>query len=94
MPKSKTAEADNTPAESPKRAPATKPKAPAAMHKRITKKTVETVVPAPEPVRVISTDEISRLAYSYWESRGYRGGSAEEDWFRAERELFKFPQDR
>ena len=32
-------------------------------------------------------EEIARLAYSYWESRGSQAGSAEEDWFRAEREL-------
>jgi hypothetical protein len=32
-------------------------------------------------------DEIAQLAYSYWESRGYKGGSPWEDWFRAEREL-------
>jgi hypothetical protein len=31
--------------------------------------------------------EIARLAYSIWESRGRQGGSAEEDWFRAEKEL-------
>ncbi|MGA2271107.1 MAG: DUF2934 domain-containing protein [Bryobacteraceae bacterium] len=34
-----------------------------------------------------SHDEIARLAYSYWEARGCRGGSSEEDWLRAEREL-------
>ncbi len=27
---------------------------------------------------------ISKLAYSYWEARGFPGGSAEEDWLRAE----------
>jgi hypothetical protein len=27
------------------------------------------------------------LAYSYWEARGRAGGSALEDWLRAEREL-------
>ena len=32
-------------------------------------------------------EEIARLAYSYWEARGCRGGSPWEDWFRAEREL-------
>jgi len=32
--------------------------------------------------------EIARLAYSYWEARGGHGGSAWEDWFRAERELY------
>jgi len=31
-------------------------------------------------------EEIARLAYSYWEGRGYQGGSPEEDWYRAERE--------
>ena len=32
-------------------------------------------------------EEIARLAYSYWEARGYQGGSPWEDWFRAERAL-------
>jgi len=32
-------------------------------------------------------DQIARLAYSYWEARGYQGGSAEEDWLRAELEI-------
>ena len=34
-----------------------------------------------------SHDEIAALAYSYWETRGFQGGSPEEDWLRAEREL-------
>jgi hypothetical protein len=34
-----------------------------------------------------SRDEIARLAYSYWEARGCQGGSAEEDWLRAELEI-------
>ena len=34
-----------------------------------------------------SRDEIARLAYSYWEARGYTGGSPDEDWLRAQREL-------
>ena len=32
-------------------------------------------------------EEISRLAYSYWEARGFVAGSPEEDWLRAELEL-------
>ena len=40
-----------------------------------------------KPVRVVSHEEIARLAYSYWVARGYQGGSQEEDWLRAEREL-------
>lgn len=31
--------------------------------------------------------DIAALAYSYWEARGRQGGSALEDWLRAEREL-------
>jgi hypothetical protein len=34
-----------------------------------------------------STEEISALAYSYYVSRGFTEGNAEEDWFRAEAEL-------
>jgi len=34
-----------------------------------------------------SHEEIARLAYSYWEERGRQGGSAAEDWQRAERVL-------
>jgi hypothetical protein len=36
---------------------------------------------------ILNRDAIARLAYSYWAARGYIGGSAEEDWLRAEREL-------
>jgi hypothetical protein len=32
-------------------------------------------------------EAIAKLAYSYWEARGCHGGSAEEDWLRAELEL-------
>ena len=32
-------------------------------------------------------EAISRLAYSYWEARGWQGGSPEEDWLRAEAEM-------
>ena len=32
-------------------------------------------------------DDVAKLAYSYWESRGYHHGSPDEDWLRAEREL-------
>ena len=42
---------------------------------------------ADSPVTSPTFEEIARLAYSYWEARGYQGGSSEEDWLRAEREL-------
>lgn len=35
----------------------------------------------------LNREEIAQLAYSYWEDRGFQGGSPEEDWFRAEQEL-------
>jgi len=35
----------------------------------------------------VSDEEIATLAFSYWEGRGYQGGSPEEDWFRAESAL-------
>jgi hypothetical protein len=35
----------------------------------------------------IEPEEIARLAYWYWEARGSQGGSPEEDWLRAERQL-------
>jgi hypothetical protein len=34
-----------------------------------------------------SHQDIAQLAYSYWLARGCQGGSAEEDWLRAEQEL-------
>jgi hypothetical protein len=33
-----------------------------------------------------SAEAIAKIAYGYWESRGYRGGSPLEDWVRAEHE--------
>jgi len=34
-----------------------------------------------------SHEEIARLAYAYWETRGRQHGSHQEDWYRAERDL-------
>jgi hypothetical protein len=34
-----------------------------------------------------SHEEIARLAYTLWETRGSGEGSAEQDWFEAERQL-------
>ena len=36
---------------------------------------------------VSQRERIALLAYSYWEKRGRQGGSPEEDWYRAEREV-------
>ena len=92
--------ADATASVSPAVKKARQPKASSAsMHKHAAKQqakplteSVASVEPAPEPQalaqpRVVTPEEIAALAYSYWEARGYQGGSAEEDWFRAEHEL-------
>ena len=42
------------------------------------------VVPA---AREPSREAIAQLAFYYWQARGGRDGSADEDWLRAEREL-------
>lgn len=51
--------------------------------------TSEISSPAPAQIAgpVIDRETIALLAYSYWEARGFTGGSPEEDWLRAEREL-------
>jgi hypothetical protein len=36
---------------------------------------------------VSEEEQVALLAYSYWEARGRQGGSAEEDWLRAVREI-------
>jgi hypothetical protein len=46
-------------------------------------------MPATETAAAPAYEEVARLAYSYWETRGYQGGSPEEDWLRAEAELSK-----
>jgi Protein of unknown function (DUF2934) len=48
---------------------------------------VSTDTQAPSIVYEPSREEIAQLAFLYWESRGYQGGSSEEDWLRAEQEL-------
>ena len=75
--------------------------APATFH---VERAVENSVPATAPSiatpkavaapRIPTRHDIALLAYSYWENRGYQGGSPEEDWLRAEAELLKLAQDR
>jgi len=42
---------------------------------------------SPFPEAVSLREQIALLAYSYWEARGRQGGSPQEDWIRAEREI-------
>lgn len=41
-----------------------------------------------------SHEEVARLAYLMWERRGGNGGSPEEDWLQAERQLMELSQNR
>lgn len=49
----------------------------------------DTYPSVPAVPSALSHAEISRLAYSYWEARGYPHGSSDEDWYRAETELLR-----
>ena len=54
---------------------------------------VETPVAAVKPVsaaKTVSTEDIAKLAYSFWAERGYQGGNSDEDWVRAEKTLRSF----
>lgn len=56
----------------------------------MTERSESAIAPSPVatgPATSPTFDDIAQLAYSYWESRGYQGGSSEEDWLRAEQEL-------
>jgi hypothetical protein len=48
---------------------------------------ISSPAPAQTAGPVIEREAIALLAYSFWEARGFTGGSPEEDWLRAEREL-------
>lgn len=77
----------NAPADAPvvsaSPAPETAEPAPVLSEATLSVTILESPVAALEPSR----EAIARLAYSYWESRGCQGGSAEEDWLRAETEI-------
>ena len=45
------------------------------------------VMGADDEMSAPTEEQIAELAYTYWESRGFQGGSPWEDWFRAEEEL-------
>jgi hypothetical protein len=51
----------------------------------------ESATAAAPPAAIVSNEptreQIASLAYALWESRGCQGGSPEEDWINAERQL-------
>ena len=51
------------------------------------KKNPESVALTPVSEQIPIQDQIARLAYLLWEARGGYGGSAEDDWLRAEQEI-------
>jgi hypothetical protein len=68
-----------------------KPKAPrvkAAQHSKAVSS--EPVINQDEPVVTQVSenhhDAIAAIAYGYWEARGFKGGTPQEDWVRAEQE--------
>ncbi len=78
-----------SPAASAKSARAAKPGTPrvqAAKHSK-TMSAESVVAAAAAPANTENpTEAIARIAYGYWEARGRQGGSAIEDWTRAEHE--------
>jgi len=39
------------------------------------------------PEAIVDSNQVERLAYCYWQSRGCPEGSPDDDWFRAEQDL-------
>ncbi len=57
----------------------------------VTEEVVVVAATAANPVSAPTYDEIAKLAYSFWEARGFQGGSQDEDWRRAEEHLRSAP---
>lgn len=77
-------------------APPAKPRAPrvtSAKHSKTvaSEPVVETPVAKTPVVAVIAVENpqeaIAKIAYGYWEARGYMGGDQVQDWLRAEAEF-------
>lgn len=51
--------------------------------------TIETTQEAPAITAQDAHHRIAKIAYGYWSSRGYQGGSQAEDWLRAEQEYLR-----
>jgi hypothetical protein len=77
-----------------KRSSALKPKTAAAPVHNRTHRKAKTEAPTAAPSFKPAHEEIARRAYLYAESRGFQGGSPEEDWLRAERDLMELAKNR
>jgi len=83
MPKKQAIVNETAAAASPARA--AKPKTPrvkAAQHSKVV--STESVIAQSHPHE--AHDAVAQIAYGFWESRGRQGGTALEDWVRAEHE--------
>jgi hypothetical protein len=47
----------------------------------------ETTIKVPQQHKILTDQDVARVAYFYWEHRGRPFGSPEVDWFRAEADL-------
>ena len=69
--------------------PVKKATAPKAARKSSTTKNPSRRKATPTAARVMpSQEEIAKLAHRFWAERGHHHGQHEEDWLRAEREIF------
>ena len=64
-----------------------KAKAPAKPRKSAAKKVEAAEVTPIDQPRVVSHEEVARLAHRFWAERGHQHGNPADDWFRAEQEL-------
>src|SRR5258705_3769874 len=63
-------------------------KAPAAKKSKVaTPLTAETAIALPIASQDLAREDIAQLAYLLWETRGYSGGSPDEDWYTVEAQL-------
>lgn len=76
---------DDGMAAKPEKSRARKPAASSPAHKH-SAKTAETAKHS-----AATHQDIALLAYSFWQERGYAGGSPEDDWLRAESQLTGTP---
>jgi hypothetical protein len=44
-------------------------------------------MPQEEPLRKVQQEIVARIAYGYWEARGFRDGDPLQDWLMAEAEI-------